>query len=180
MKKIIGGLVTLATVATMTMTAFAGTISTNNGSDTSDVKGKFRTAQKTQVYSVDVSWGAMEFEYYEGGQQWNKTSHKWEADPADPAGWTVNNNSNTVTLANNSSVGVKASFAFTPNSGYTNLAGKFTYDNADLTAPLDLELPVENKEAKKYTVNFLPQGSIPNTHSQSTYAKMGTITVKLN
>ena len=180
MKKTICTVMAIAMLASVSTTAFATTIETATGSDSADVKGKYVSAVLEDVYSVDVTWGAMEFDYYEGGQKWNTESHKWEADPDDPARWTVNNNSNTVTLANNSSKAVNASFAFVANTGYTGLSGEFTYDNAALTSALALELPAEDTAARNYVVSFMPNGEIPGTHSKTSYAKMGTITVTLS
>ena len=180
MKKVLCVLMAAGVIATSSVTAFAATISSATGTDSADVKGKYVTRTQTDIYSVNVTWGAMEFDYYEGGQKWNTTTHKWEGDTEDAAGWTVNNESNTITLANNSSVAVNASFAFAANTEYTDLTGAFTYDNAALTSALNLELPQEDTAAKNYVVSFMPDGSIPNTHSTSTYAKMGTITVTLS
>lgn len=179
MKKILCMLMVVAMMAVTSVTAFAATIETATGSDSANVNGKYVNAVCEDVYSVDVTWGAMEFDYYEGSQKWNTESHKWEADSEDPAGWTVNNNSNTITLANNSSKAVNATFAFAANTEYTDLSGAFTYDNAALTSALELELPAEDIAAKRYVVTFMPDGKIPESHGTTAYAKMGTITVTL-
>lgn len=179
MKKIFCALMVITMMAINVLPTWAATIDASDGADSTDVKGKYVNAVADDVYSVDVTWGAMEFDYYEGGQKWNTQSHKWEVDPADPAGWTVNNNSNTITLANNSSTAVNASFAFVANDEYTDLAGTFTYNNAALTSALELELPAEDTAAKAYVVVFMPNGEIPDSHSTTAYTKMGTITVTL-
>ena len=102
MKKILGLMIAVLLIATLTVSAVAATIETATGSDSADVKGKYVASTRTDVYSVEISWGAMEFDYEEGGEAWNTETHKWEADPNNPAEWKVNNNSNTITLANNS------------------------------------------------------------------------------
>ena len=132
----------------------------------------------SDVYSVDVTWGAMEFDYYPGGQVWNFSLHQWESDSEDPAKWTVNNESNKITLANHSSTEVNASLSFKANTQYTELSGAFMYDGAELTEALALELPAENKAAKEYVVTFMPEGSIPEDHGTE-YAKVGSLTVTL-
>lgn len=179
MKKILRAIMLVAMMATVSTTTFAATLNTSNGSSSADVKGKYVNATREDVYSVDVTWGAMEFNYYEGGQKWNTDTHKWEADSQDPAGWTVNNNSNTIVLANNSSKKVNATFSFSANSEYTALTGQFTYNSAALTSALELELPTADTVAKKYEVKFMPGGVIPASHGTSSYAKMGAITVTL-
>ncbi len=179
MKKLLCAILVVVMMASVSVTAFAATVNTATGSDSADVKAKYNTAILTDVYSVDVTWGAMEFDYNAGGQKWNAETHKWEADSSAPAAWEVKNSSNTITLANHSSKAVNATFAFAANTEYTNLNGEFTYNNAKLDAALELELPKADIAAKEYVVSFNPTGSIPATHSTSAYAKIGSITVTL-
>lgn len=180
MKKILCAILAAVMTVSVSTTAFAATIGTATGSASADVKGKYVVdTAREDVYSVDVTWGAMEFDYYEGVQKWNTESHKWETDAENPAGWTVNNNSNTITLANNSSKAVNATFAFAANEEYTALAGAFTYNDAALTSALELELPAEDTVAKEYVVTFMPSGDIPSSIGTAAYEKIGSITVTL-
>lgn len=179
MKKILCFIMTVAMLATVSMTALAATIDTSTGSSSAEVKAKYNSTTPADVYSVDVTWGAMEFDYNAGGQKWDTNNHKWVADEAAPAGWAVKNSSNTITLANHSSKAVNASFAFAANTEYTDLDGSFAYNNAALTSALELELPQADTAAKEYVVSFTPNGSIPATHSADTYAKIGSITITL-
>jgi len=179
MKKSLCVLMVVAMMATISTTAFAATVESATGSDSADVKAKYNSTTPADVYSVDVTWGAMEFDYNAGGQKWDTESHKWVADEEAPAGWEVKNSSNTITLANHSSKAVNATFAFAANTEYTDLNGNFTYNNAALTAALELELPQADTAAKEYVVSFTLNGSIPATHSATTYAKIGSITVTL-
>lgn len=180
MKKLFCFLMVVAMLATVSATAFAATVETANGSDSADVKAKYNSTTPAAVYSVDVTWGAMEFDYNAGGQKWDTENHKWVADEAAPAGWEVKNSSNTITLANHSSKAVDATFEFVANAEYTDLGGSFTYNNAALNAALELELPHADTAAKNYVVSFNPNGSIPATHSATAYAKIGTITITLS
>ncbi len=179
MKKLFCFLMVVAMLATISTTALAATVDTVNGSDSADVKAKYNSTTPADVYSVDVTWGAMEFDYNAGGQKWDTENHKWVADEAAPAGWEVKNSSNAITLANHSSKAVDATFAFVTNAEYTELGGSFTYNNAVLNAALELELPQADTAARNYVVSFNPNGSIPATHSATTYAKIGTITITL-
>lgn len=179
MKKLLCVIMTFAMLAAFSVTAFAATIETSTGSSSADVKVKYNSASASDVYSVDVTWGAMEFDYNAGGQKWNTESHKWEADETAPAGWEVKNASNTIKLANHSSKAVNATFAFDANSEYTDLDGRFTYNSATLDAALVLELPQADTAAKEYVITFNPEGNIPATHSATAYAKIGAITVTL-
>lgn len=157
------------------------TIAAGESKDQSaDVKAKYNVFTPEDVNSVDISWGAMEFDYNEGGQKWDEAAHKYVADPDAPAGWTVHNGSNTITLNNHSSKAVNASFAFHAESGYTGITGEFTYDSQKLTTALALEKPTADTAAKSYVVSFMPSGVLANTHSTSAYAKIGSITVTLD
>lgn len=181
MKKIICVLMALAMLAAIpTTAAMAATIDTVTGADSAEVKAKYNSTVPADVYSVDVTWGAMEFDYNAGGQKWDTENHKWVSDESAPAGWSVKNASNTVKIANHSSKAVNATFAFSANSEYTDLGGSFTYDSAPLTSALNLELPQADTAAKEYVVSFNPSGDIPATHSATTYAKIGTITITLS
>lgn len=179
MKKVISSLVAAALMATASVTVFAATIDTATGSADTDVKAKYNATTPADVYSVDVAWGAMEFDYNAGGQKWDAENHKWVDDAAAPAGWEVKDASNTITLANHSSKAVNAGFEFAAEAEYTELTGSFTYESAQV-ASVELELPKEDTDAKEYVVYFNPEGSIPSTHSATAYAKMGTITVTLS
>ena len=179
MRKLLCMILTAALLAALSVTAFAETIDKSAGSSAADVKAKYNGAALVDVYSVDVIWGAMEFDYNAGGQKWNTDTHKWEADDTAPAGWAVKDSGNTITLANHSSKAVNATFAFAADAAYTDLNGSFTYGDAALTAALALELPQADTVAKEYVVSFTPSGALPSMHSAATYAKIGTITVTL-
>lgn len=166
--------------AVLTTAAMATTIDTATGADSAEVKAKYNSTIPADVYSVDVTWGAMEFDYNAGGQKWDTENHKWVSDENAPAGWSVKNASNTVKIANHSSKAVNAKFDFSANIEYEELSGSFTYDNAPLTSVLNLELPKADTAAKEYVVSFTPSGDIPATHSATTYAKVGAITITLN
>lgn len=179
MKKLLGFLMVASILATISTNAFAATVEEASDTDAADVKAKYNSVTLVDVYSVDVTWGAMEFDYNEAGQKWDSENHKWVADETTPASWEVKNSSNTITLVNHSSKAVDATFAFVANADYTDLGGGFTYSNATLDTALELELPQADTAAKNYVVAFNPNGSIPATHSATTYTKIGTIIITL-
>ena len=177
MKKLLCVLMVVAMLAAAATTAFAATIEV--AGDTSvDVKAKYDGNAPADVYNVDVTWGAMQFDYTAAGQKWDAVKHKWVADDEEPAEWTVNNESNTITLTNHSSKAVNATFAFAPIQGYT-LSGSFTYNTAALTNALELVKPTADAAATPYVVTFMPSGDLVNTHSAAEYAKIGSITITL-
>lgn len=177
MKKLLCVIMVVAMIATLSTSVFAGTIKTENGLETSDVKAKYQSVTPSPEYHVDVVWGAMEFEYNASGRLWDEENHKWYDDPANAAEWNPVNG-DTITLANHSSEAVKATFSFEAIDGYS-LTGKFTHNSAELTAALELEIPKADTTAKEYVVTFEPVGDLSDTHSADAYAKIGTITVQL-
>ena len=58
------------------------------GNRTQDVKAKYSGgAAEPEVYSVDVTWGKMEFTYSVGGTRtWNPATHLYDENVT--AGWT--------------------------------------------------------------------------------------------
>lgn len=165
---------------TLTINYVADSSESTEDTKSQDVKAKYNDGAYSQLYSVNVSWGDMQFDYYQADQLWDEENYKWVDDPQSTSGWkTVNDDSNKITIENHSSTAVNASLAFAANDQYTELSGAFTYDGAKLIAPLALELPAENTPAKQYVVTFDPEGKIPETHSDTTYAKMGAITLTL-
>ena len=160
----------------VTLTIEAG--ESNNLS--ADVKAKYNASTPADAYSVDIIWGAMEFDYNAGGQTWDAEAHKYTADENAPAAWAVHDSSNTITLTNNSSKAVSATFAFSADSGYSDITGVFTYNAEELTSALTLAKPAEDEAATPYVVSFMPSGTLASTHSSSSYAKIGSITISLD
>lgn len=179
MKKIICCiLIVLLFTAAVSVSAFADSVDML-GDPSANVKAKYQGITPDDVYSVDITWGAMEFDFTSAGEKWDAEAHKWVADETKPAVWSAKDNSNIVTLKNHSSQPMNAHFVFSANEDYTNLSGSFLYDNSILTSALELELPHADTEAKPYIVAFNPSGTIPATHSSTTYSKMGTISISL-
>ena len=181
MKKILSVLLSILIIAAVTLTAYAENVDTIGSSSGADVKAKYHQSVPDDVYSIDVTWGAMEFDYIAAGEKWDDEAHKWVADESKPAEWQASNSgSNIVTLANHSSKAIDASFVFEANTDYSDISGSFVYNGAPLTSALSLKLPEADKPAENYAVTFNPSGQLPATHSDSEYSKMGTITVTLS
>lgn len=147
---------------------------------TSDVKAKYNATTPPEKIVVDIAWGAMEFDYNAGGEQWDAEAHKYVADPSVPAVWAVHDNSNTITLKNHSSRAVAAAFAFNADNGYSAISGDFSYNSAKLTGALTLAKPAADTDAAAYVVSFMPTGELVATHSSTTYTKIGVITITLD
>ena len=131
MKKFVFILLTLALVLVMSTTAFAETIENNPGSQDIDVSAKYVDSVSAPTkYSVDVTWGAMEFTYtVSGTKTWNPETHTYTAN-TQPA-WTASGN--TITVTNHSNTDITASFAFSALTAYNTVTGSFS--STSLTLP---------------------------------------------
>ena len=131
MKKIVTILLTLVLVLAMSTTAFAATIESNPGSQDIDVSAKYVDSVSAPTkYSVDVTWGAMEFTYtVSGTKTWDPETHTYTAS-TQPA-WTASGN--TITVTNHSNTDITASFAFSALTAYNTVTGSFS--NTSITLP---------------------------------------------
>lgn len=161
--------------------------------------------QDTTVYSVDVEWGAMTFQYE--SSTWNPETHTTE----EGAGWKVYDSEadealeetehaiNEIKVTNHSNAGVWATLTYAAKDNYTDTTGEFSFatgtedgDSNALTAaagdvPAYLTLLTADNQkgengAGKETVGkayFMPDGiSADNkTNGINKWTTIGTITV---
>ena len=106
MKKLVSLILALALVLAMAVSASAATL-TAVGEQDIDVQAKYQDSTVTgDVYSVDISWGTMQFTYAESGSlTWNPNDHSY--DGTTTTGWTAKGY--TVTVTNHSNVDGTAS-----------------------------------------------------------------------
>lgn len=169
MKKVTALILALVLVMSLGTTALATTITT--GDQNIDVKGKYLDNTKTPtVYSVDVSWGAMQFTYTESGAMtWDPANHTYTDSTS--GSWTANGN--TVTVTNHSNAEVTATFAFEALADYSAITGKFDVESEKLDAGV-----VDGyTTADKVTATLTLEGELAETVTD--YTKIGTITVKI-
>lgn len=133
MKKLLSVLLALTLVLSMSMTAFAADTSPktgvgDNGSAEISVNGTYEAGSSaTEVISVDISWGAMDFTYTGASDgTWNPSDHSYTG--STEAGWTASGNEITVT--NHSNAGVTASLSFT--ASVEGITGTFSNESLNL------------------------------------------------
>lgn len=131
MKKFVSIFLTLALVLAMSTTAFAATIESNPDSRDIDVNAKYVGGVSVPTrYSVDLTWGAMEFTYtVSGTKTWDPETHTYTTS-TQPV-WTASGN--TITVTNHSNTDITASFAFSALTAYNTVTGSFS--SATLTLP---------------------------------------------
>lgn len=169
MKKIVSLILALTLVMSLNITAFATTVGT--GDQDIDVKGKYQdNTTAPTIYSVDVTWGAMEFTYTESGAMtWNPADHTYTDSTS--AAWVANGN--TVTVTNHSNAEVTASFAFKALDAYNTVTGSF-----DITSEkLDAGVVDGYDAADKVVATLTLAGTLAETVTD--FTKVGTITVTI-
>lgn len=180
MKKLFALALALVLVFSVCSTSsFAANVITD-GSDSADVFGTFKPGSTAAtVYSVDVSWGAMEFTYTsESEGAWDASSRTFSS--ITPATWTVNKtDGDKITVTNSSNASVDVSFSFAKSASTPNVTGSFTVGSAGAQGnsfTLATAVGTSGSDAPTDYARFVPGGSI----DSGTGVKIGTITVTLS
>lgn len=176
-KKILTGLLTLAMLMTTGITTFAadGSSMTDEGTGekTIDVTASYQPAgsESDPVYSVDIIWENMNFEYTDSGEKvWNPDTHTYST--ATEGKWDKTQADITVTNHSNVAVDIAIAYASTANTGIT---GTITNGTATLRAG-ELEKP---DEADSMTATLTISGK-PNSSVTKDGIKIGTITIQIS
>lgn len=172
LKKFAVSALVIALIAAQAVLASAETVSGIPGSKSIDVKAKFAGGTTTpDVYSVDVTWGKMEFTYSAAGtRDWDPVTHKYTDNTS--ASWTADGNS--VTVVNHSNKDVKADFAYAAAEGYDSVTGTFSVASHTLTAGI-----VGNPDgADSVSSELTLDGTLADTVAE--FTKVGSVTVSLS
>lgn len=161
MKKIIAIFLTLMLVLSFSMSVSAANpIVTDGGTDSATVKATFNDCP--DVYSVDISWGALTYIYTE----------TWHADTkANTYAWasTAAGTADKVTVANSSNVAITASLAYTSDVTITGVTGTFA------PASFNLALPSGTATTNSSTLSV---SGTPSTQALSS-STVGSVTVTI-
>ena len=135
------------------------------------------------TYSVNISWGSMEFKY-------TPDTHKWNAEQLDyedskTGKWTCDENANKITVENRSNKEVKAGFSYTSSIGFETVNGIFSEGSSVGTAITSLTIPSADTgtsntpgEAQKKEA-YLHLTSTDFNGKELSNTNIGTVTVKI-
>ena len=134
-----------------------------------DVTGEFVGTDVATVYSVDITWGSLEFTYTEASKGvWNPETLKYEGAVA--GGWTCATNADKITVTNHSNAAVSVTVEITSASTDVTLSvvegATFELASADNATVAGTAGTATSK-----TVTVKPEGAI------TTNGKIGTIKV---
>lgn len=165
MKKLISAFIVLMMLVTSTV-VFAVDAP---GTDSADVYAKYVGTGRTDVYSVDIVWGGMLFDYNAAAEEWDSTTHTWV--PTTGATWQVRTgSSNKIEVTNHSSVAVDIDMSTT--NMMSGITGEFT--NASFT----LNIPSEGiNGATVGSSTFMPKGALASTYTTDTVIGKIVVTV---
>lgn len=168
MKKLVSLILALALA--LSLTALAETAKPEN--QTHDVKAQYVDKSKqTTVYSVDVTWGAMEFTFTKSGDKvWNAENHTYTDNTKTE--WTAEGNTVTVTNHSNASVIVTLSVAL--QDAYKDVTATFSTTSKTLKAGVE----GAPDAADSFTSTLTLSGNLPDT--VKTLTTIGSITVAIN
>jgi hypothetical protein len=175
MKKLLIPFVSLVFLLSSAFSAFAAStnISANSGSASFDITGKYVAGNNIDTYSVDISWGSMEFEYHAADKVWNPSTHTFVTEGS--AYWTCATNANAITVTNHSSKAITASFAYTPSASYSGIT--VTFDKTTLNLAGATEGSAQNA-APTDTAKITLSGTLSSSVTQN--VKFGSVTVTVS
>ena len=140
MKKIVSMVLTMTMIVSMISVARAGEgedVLDNSGDSASYVVSGKASATLSATYSVDVSWGAMEFTFKNTGAVWDPKEHRYEKSSIVDGKETYNGEQivdweisatkgDEITVVNHSDVGIIGTLEYVPDTGYEEVKGTFS------------------------------------------------------
>lgn len=174
MKKLISLALILMLILSISATALAANVETNNGTTSQDVCAVYSIGDTgTEVISVEIEWKDMSFTYKGASQpQWDVTSHSYSGTAVE-TGWEQS--SATITLTNHSNVIIQTDISYDAAAGFPDTSMSFTagspYIGSAYTANEGEGTPCS------ITIHAIPAGTIPETTTQR--STIGSITVKV-
>lgn len=179
-KKVLAVVLALVMALALSVTAFAGE---NNGKKPEDAPTKIDVTgaysgegTPADVYSVDISWGSMEFTYKTTGEKtWNPENHQYNLTEGD--GWECADGADVVTVVNHSNAPVTVDFSFEKEA--EPYKGPYTGTMSNESETLDPAVENTDPDTAPSTTSTLQLSGKLNA-VQTVSTKLGQITVSLS
>jgi hypothetical protein len=118
-----------------------------------DVQGKVLESDSAPTYKLDISWGAMTFEYSKGAE-WDPDSHTYTSVAINnwlPLGMDGDNN--LITVFNHSNADMKLTFDITPQTGTVDKNASQTLDLNDALEGVSMNVKMDNDDYADEALN---------------------------
>ncbi|MDO4516636.1 MAG: hypothetical protein Q4C76_05840 [Bacillota bacterium] len=142
------------------------------------VTAKYVAASEADVvYSVDISWGSMEFTYTAGKAVWNPVNHTYDTSNTSTAVWACENDANKITVINHSNADVSCDLTY--DKEIDSVTGVFDSNSYSFpSASNQSYLGNQNAEALKFNAYLTLSGTLDSTTTTAT--QVGTIIVTIS
>lgn len=180
MKKALSLLLAVLMLCSLSVSAFAATVTTS-GDMSATLTVQYSESKQKDNYAATITWDAMSFTYSVSDKSWNTETMAWETTGTAVTGWSEAQN---VTVANKSSQNITVNFAFTAASEGTNGVTGITVNGADIVAngytvnAATAGVNGANGTATKEVFAIQPTGTLDDSVTTST--NVGTITLTLS
>lgn len=162
----------MAAIMAVSMSSVVFASEVNNGSK--DVTATYKAGAVSDIiYSVDVSWGSMEFTYTSPAQgTWNPETHAY--DGAETTGrWSCGTDANKITVTNHSNTDITADLSYNKGVDYQDIVGTFSSDVLSVASAVDT--PVEQAPSASAILEMA--GELPESEES---VVVGSITITLD
>ena len=161
----------LVVLAALPVFAADSTLTDKDNGQNIDVQAKYVDGvESPDSYSIDVTWGAMQFTYETSGKrEWDPATHKYKDDIT--GNWTESGN--TVTVTNHSNRDVKVTFGYEAVRGFDGVSGTFSVSSYTLSAGVEGKVD----EADRVSTTLTLSGSLASGITK--FTKVGSVTVSL-
>lgn len=159
--------------------AMAATINSAGGTDSHAVYGTYQPeGEAATVYSVDVSWGSMEFTYTAGAvsKTWDPSTHQYNESVGEGS-WSNQDGANKVTVTNRSNKALTATVEAATSGSYTDITAKV--DKASLSLEDASIAATTTKPGHPSTASTTISLSGALTDKNANKATIGSVTVKI-
>ena len=162
--------IALALVMSLSVTAFAAEDNGNGEGEaaTINISAAYQAGTAADdVVSVDISWGAMTFQYTDGADgKWDPATHTYGA----KGNGTWSASDNAIEVTNHSNVGIKATFTY--NKAVETVTGTFSNEGV-ITLASAVDTTVENAPSGSVTL------TLGGTMTAEDAGQVGTVVINI-